>query len=97
MDVCCIPLFCHETGGIVDDLLVYRHADNHYILVVNAANTEKDLAWVKTCNDTGAEVKDISEDTALIALQGPKAINLLNPFVPEQDISEIPYFRFTSR
>ena len=89
-------LFCNETGGIVDDLLVYRHADNHYMLVVNASNTEKDLAWVETCNDTGAEVKDISEDTALIALQGPKAIDLLNPFVPEQNISEIPYFRFTA-
>ncbi len=88
-------LFCNETGGIVDDLLIYRHADDHYILVVNASNIEKDLAWVKTCNDTGAEVKDISEDTALIALQGPKAIDLLNPFVPERDVSEIPYFRFT--
>ena len=89
-------LFCNETGGIVDDLLIYRHADNRYMLVVNASNIEKDLAWVKTCNDTGAEVKDISEDTALIALQGPKAIDLLNPFVPEQDVSEIPYFRFTA-
>ena len=88
-------LFCNEKGGIVDDLLVYRHADNHYMLVVNASNIEKDLAWVETCNDTGAEVKDMSEDTALIALQGPKAIDLLNPFVPECDISEIPYFRFT--
>ena len=89
-------LFCNETGGIVDDLLVYRHADNHYMLVVNAANIEKDLAWVETCNDTGAEVKDMSEDMALIALQGPKAIDLLNPFVPERDVSEIPYFRFTT-
>ena len=87
-------LFCNETGGIVDDLLVYRHTDNHYMLVVNAANIEKDLAWVETCNDTGAEVKNISEDTALIALQGPQAIDLLNPFVPERDVSEIPYFRF---
>ena len=89
-------LFCNETGGIVDDLLVYRHADNHYMLVVNAANIEKDLAWVETCNDTGAEVKDIGEDTALIALQGPKSIDLLNPFVPERDVSKIPYFRFAA-
>ena len=87
-------LFCNETGGIVDDLLVYRHTDNHYMLVVNAANIEKDLAWVETCNDTGAEVKNISEDTALIALQGPQAIDLLNPFVPEGDVSKTPYFRF---
>ena len=87
-------LLCNETGGIVDDLLVYRHADNHYMLVVNAANIEKDLAWVESCNDTGADVKDLSEETALIALQGPQAIDLLNPFVPERDASGISYFRF---
>ncbi len=87
-------LLCNETGGIVDDLLVYRHADNHYMLVVNAANIEKDLAWVESCNDTGADVKDLSEETALIALQGPQAIDLLNPFVPDQDASGISYFRF---
>jgi aminomethyltransferase len=87
-------LFCNETGGIVDDLLIYRHADNHYMLVVNAANIEKDLAWVETHNDTEAEVENVSEDTALIALQGPKAIDVLNPFVPERDVSEISFFRF---
>ena len=87
-------LFCNETGGIVDDLLIYRHADNHYMLVVNAANIEKDLAWVETHNDTEAEIKDVSEDTALIALQGPKAIDILKPFVPERDVSEISFFRF---
>ena len=89
-------LFCNETGGIVDDLLIYRQADNHYILVVNAANIEKDLAWVETCNDTGAEVKDISQDTALIALQGPKSIDILNLFVPERDVSQISFFRFVA-
>ena len=87
-------LFCNEAGGIVDDLLIYRHTDNRYMLVVNAANIEKDLTWVETHNDTGAEVKDVSEDTALIALQGPKAIDILNPFVPERDVSEISFFRF---
>ena len=87
-------LFCNETGGIVDDLLIYRHADNHYMLVVNAANIEKDLAWVETHNDTEAEVENVSENTALIALQGPKAIDILNPFVPKRDVSEISFFRF---
>ena len=87
-------LFCNETGGIVDDLLIYRHADNHYMLVVNAANIEKDLAWVETHNNTGVKIKDVSEDTALIALQGPKAIDILNSFVPERDVSEISFFRF---
>ena len=87
-------LFCNETGGIVDDLLIYRHANNHYMLVVNAANIEKDFAWVEAHNDTGVVVKDVSEDTTLIALQGPKSINILNPFVPERDVSEILFFRF---
>ena len=87
-------LFCNETGGIVDDLLIYRHADNHYMLVVNAANIEKDLAWVETHNDTGAKIKDVSEQTALIALQGPKSIDILNPFISELDVSKISFFRF---
>ena len=87
-------LFCNEAGGIVDDLLIYRHADNHYMLVVNAANIEKDFAWAETHNNTGAAIKDVSEHTALIALQGPKAIDILNPFVPERNVSEISFFRF---
>ena len=87
-------LFCNETGGIVDDLLIYRHANNHYMLVVNAANIEKDFTWVEIHNDTETEVENVSEDTALIALQGPKSINILNPFVPERDVSEISFFRF---
>jgi len=87
-------LFCNDAGGIVDDLLIYRHTDNHYMLVVNAANIKKDFAWVETHNDTGVEVKDVSENTALIALQGPKAIDILNPFVPKRDVSEISFFRF---
>ncbi len=87
-------LFCNEAGGIIDDLLIYRYTDNRYMLVVNAANIEKDLAWIRSHNDTDAKIKDVSEDTALIALQGPKAIDILNPFVPELDVSEISFFRF---
>ncbi len=87
-------LFCNEAGGIIDDLLIYRYTDNRYMLVVNAANIEKDLAWIRSHNDTEAKIKDVSEDTALIALQGPKAIDILNPFVPELDVSEISFFRF---
>lgn len=87
-------LLCNETGGIVDDILIYKHADNDYTLVVNASNIQKDLAWVKTHNDMEAKVTDDSENTTLIALQGPKAINILNPFVSERDVSEISFFRF---
>lgn len=89
-------LFCNETGGIVDDLLIYRYTDNHYMLVVNAANIDKDLTWVETHNNAGTKIKNVSEDTALIALQGPKSIDILNPFVPERDVSEISFFRFVA-
>ncbi len=87
-------LLCNETGGIVDDILIYRQADNDYTLVVNAANIEKDLAWMETQNDIGAEVNDNSENTTLIALQGPKAIDILSPFVSNLDVSDISFFRF---
>ena len=87
-------LLCNETGGIVDDILIYRYTDNHYMLVVNAANIEKDLAWVQTHNDRGTEVKNESEGKTLIALQGPKSIEILEPLVADQSLSEIGYFRF---
>ena len=87
-------LLCNENGGIVDDILVYKHTENDYTLVVNAANIEKDLAWVKKHNDRGSEVIDDSDDTTLIALQGPKSIDILNSFVPERDVSDISFFRF---
>lgn len=87
-------LFCNETGGIVDDLLIYRHTNNHYVLVVNAGNIEKDLEWVETHSDSEVEVENVSDDTALIALQGPKSMDILNPFVPELDVSEISFFCF---
>ena len=88
-------LLCNETGGTVDDVLVYRFTDTHYMVVVNAANIAKDFAWIKTHNDAGVELADMSKDTVLIALQGPDAIEILNPLVPDADVSQIPFFRFT--
>ncbi len=88
-------LLCNETGGIVDDILIYRYADNDYTLVVNAANIEKDYTWVITHNDNGAEVIDDSENTALIAIQGPRSIDILSQFGTKWFISEIPSFHFT--
>ena len=89
-------LLCNENGGIVDDILIYRHADNDYTLVVNAANIEKDLTWVQTHNDMGADVNDDSENTTLIALQGPRSIDILSQFGTKWFISEIPFFHFTA-
>lgn len=67
----------NEQGGIVDDMLVYRLPDGAYMLVVNAANVEKDLQWIQQHNTENAEIIDISEKTALLAVQGPKAIDAL--------------------
>jgi aminomethyltransferase len=67
----CLP---NETGGIVDDLIVYKIKDNDYMLVVNASNIDKDWAWISKFNTSGAEMKNISEDTCLFAVQGPKAM-----------------------
>ena len=88
-------LLCNEAGGTVDDVLVYRFTDTRYMVVVNAANIAKDFAWMKTHNDTGVALADLSEHTVLIALQGPDAIEILNPLVPDADVSQIPFFRFT--
>src|SRR5690554_3703214 len=63
----------NEKGGIVDDLLVYRLGAETYMLVVNASNTEKDWEWINKHNTVGAELENISDKTALFAIQGPKA------------------------
>jgi aminomethyltransferase len=82
---------CFPDGGIVDDLLVYRFPD-HLMLVVNAANIEKDLAWVRE-HLRDIEVEDVSTATALIALQGPSAAAFLQRFTP-LELSAIPYYHF---
>lgn len=69
-------------GTAVDDLLVYRYSQNRFMLVVNAANTESDLAWIRSQNAYDAPVEDISEDTGLLALQGPHAEAILQTLTP---------------
>ena len=86
---------CLETGGIVDDLLVYRYADR-YMLVVNASNLEKDWAWVMShARGLDVEVENVSDLTALLALQGPAAREILRPLV-DIDVDAITYYRFTT-
>jgi aminomethyltransferase len=86
---------CLETGGMVDDLLVYRYADR-YMLVVNASNLEKDWAWVTShAADLDVELEDVSDATALLALQGPAAREILRPLV-DIDLDAVTYYRFTT-
>lgn len=82
----------YPDGGIVDDLLVYRFAD-HLMLVVNAANIEKDFDWISKHLPEGVELRDESDATALIAIQGPRAEKILQPLT-ETDLTGIPYYHF---
>jgi aminomethyltransferase len=86
----CLP---NETGGIVDDLLVYKIKDNDYLLVVNASNIEKDWNWIIKYNTKGAEMKNISDDICLFAVQGPKAVSVLQKLT-NTDLSTIKYYHF---
>ena len=70
-----------ETGTVVDDLLVYRESANRFMLVVNASNIESDLAWIQSHNSFLASVENISKATGLLALQGPKALEILQVLV----------------
>lgn len=84
----------NKTGGIVDDLLVYYLEDGHYMLVVNAANIDKDWDWIKSMNTEGVEMHNISAKTALLAIQGPQAIKALQKLT-NVDLSSISYYHFT--
>jgi aminomethyltransferase len=68
---------CRPNGGIVDDLIVYKESADKYLIVVNASNIEKDVAWFKEQSGTICDVKDISDHTSLLAVQGPRAAELL--------------------
>ena len=86
--------FPNETGGIVDDLLVYQYEPEKYLLVVNAANIEKDWNWCVAHNTEGAELENASEHMAQLAVQGPLAIKALQKLT-SIDLSAIPYYHFT--
>lgn len=86
----CLP---NDQGGIVDDLLVYRIDANTYMLVVNASNIEKDWNWISKHNTKGVEMKDISERTSLLAVQGPKAAAILQKLT-SVNLGDMPYYTF---
>ncbi|CAM3850462.1 glycine cleavage system aminomethyltransferase GcvT [Flavobacterium branchiophilum] len=86
----CMP---NETGGIVDDLLVYKIADESYLLVVNASNIEKDWNWISSHNDMDAKMVNASDDYSLLAIQGPKTIEAIQ-CLTSVDLSQIAYYHF---
>ena len=87
--------FPNEEGGIVDDLLVYHYEPEKYLLVVNAANIEKDWNWIVSHNTAGAELENASDRMAQLAIQGPKAMEVLQKLT-SVNLSEIPYNAFTN-
>ena len=87
--------FPNEEGGIVDDLLVYHYEDEKYLLVVNAANIEKDWNWCVSHNTVGAELENSSDRMAQLAIQGPKATEVLQRLT-SVNLSDIPYYAFAT-
>ena len=86
----CLP---NANGGIVDDLLVYRTGDLEYMLVVNASNIAKDWDWVSEHNSYDAEMIDVSDETSLLAVQGPNASKVIQA-LSLNDVSDMKYYTF---
>jgi len=85
--------FCYPEGGIVDDLTVYRLGADHFMLVVNASNIDKDWAWVTANSQGRAEWTNVSDETALLAVQGPKAEGLVARLA-DRDVTALAYYHF---
>jgi len=83
----------NETGGIVDDFLTYRIDQNTYFLVVNASNIEKDWNWITKYNSFGVDMKNISDETSLFAVQGPKAADALQSLT-DIELASMEYYSF---
>ncbi len=86
----CLP---NDDGGIVDDLIIYKMKEEQYLLVVNASNIDKDWDWISARNDVGAEMKNLSDDYSLLAIQGPKAVEAMQSLT-SIDLAAIPYYHF---
>ncbi|WP_439131830.1 glycine cleavage system aminomethyltransferase GcvT [Polaribacter sp.] len=86
--------FPNEDMGIVDDLICYRIKENTYLLVVNASNIEKDWNWISKYNqEFGADLRDLSDDYSLLAIQGPKAVEAMQS-LSSLDLAAIPFYKF---
>jgi aminomethyltransferase len=86
----CLP---NGKGGIVDDLIIYKIKDEQYLLVVNASNIEKDWNWISSHNTKNVEMRNLSDDYSLLAIQGPKAIEAMQSLT-SVNLSEIKYYHF---
>ena len=83
---------CYPDGGIVDDLLVYKIAENEFLLVVNASNIDKDFDWMKQNNKFGVSIKNRSDEYSLLAVQGPNSEEVIKKLIDEQ--LDLEYYHF---
>jgi aminomethyltransferase len=86
----CLP---NDDGGIVDDLIIYKLKEEQYLLVVNASNIEKDWDWIQSKNDFDAEMRDLSDDYSLLAIQGPKAVETMQT-LSSHNLAAIKFYNF---
>ena len=86
---------CNDSGGVIDDLLVYRYSEDKYLLVLNAANREKDINWIRAHLTGDVSAHDISDETSELALQGPNARAILEKLVENKDDIPQKYYSFT--
>jgi aminomethyltransferase len=86
----CMP---NNEGGIVDDLIIYQIKEEQFLLVVNASNIEKDWNWISSHNDMGVEMRNLSDDYSLLAIQGPKAVEAMQSLT-SVDLAAIKYYHF---
>lgn len=87
-------MLCHEDGGIIDDLLIYKYNDEHFLIIPNAANVDKDFAHLaEVAKDFDVEFKNISEEVGEIAIQGPKSQEVLAKVV-DYNLDDIAYYHF---
>jgi aminomethyltransferase len=84
----------NQRGGVIDDIIVYRFNKELFLLCVNASNADKDFEWLKANNPTDAVITNASADYGQIAVQGPRAIELLAPLVKRHDLTELKPFHF---
>ena len=84
---------CYEDGGIVDDLIVYMLDENHFMLVVNASNIEKDFKWIDDHNNFDAELSNKSDNYCLLAVQGPNSVKTLQKLT-DTDLRNIGFYHF---
>lgn len=84
---------CYPNGGVVDDLLIYKYSPEHYFLIVNASNTDKDFEWMQKNAPAGLTVQNLSDDYAQLAIQGPKAQQILQKLT-DLDLDTIKFFWF---